>query len=86
MGGCMLPIMSCCGSGNQGLTATLPIIPVCQIRSADQAVLYRLLGCSLLVTTSSSIWANCRCSNELGLYTILNFYLSIVRTDELSSG
>ncbi len=78
MGSCMLPIMSCCGSGNQGLTATLPIITVCRIRGADQAVLYRSLGYSLLVTTSSSNWVNCRCSNELGLYTIFNFYLSIV--------
>lgn len=50
MGGCMLPVMSCCGSGNQGLTATLPIITVCRMRGVDQAMLYRSLSYSLLVT------------------------------------
>lgn len=50
MGGCMLPVMSCCGSGNQGLTATLPIITVCRMRHVEQAVLYKALAYSLLVT------------------------------------
>jgi len=50
MGGCMLPVMSCCGSGNQGLTATLPIITVCRMRGVDQSALYRSLAYSLLVT------------------------------------
>ncbi len=50
MGGCMLPVMSCCGSGNQGLTATLPVITVCRMRGVGQEALYRTLAYSLLVT------------------------------------
>lgn len=50
MGGCMLPVMSCCGSGNQGLTATLPIITVCRMRGVGQETLLRTLAYSLLVT------------------------------------
>lgn len=50
MGGCMLPVMSCCGSGNQGLTATLPIITVCRLRGVSRETLLRTLAYSLLVT------------------------------------
>lgn len=50
MGGCILPVMSSCGSGNQGLTATLPIIAVGQVRGLSREALFRALSYSLLVT------------------------------------
>ena len=50
MGGCTLPVMSACGSGNQGLTATLPVIAVCEKRQLPEKTMLRALAYSLLVT------------------------------------
>ena len=50
MGGCTLPVMSSCGSGNQGLTATLPIIAVARYRQLPEETMLRALSYSLLVT------------------------------------
>lgn len=67
MGGCILPVMSCCGSGNQGLTATLPIITVCCKRGVTEEVLLRTLAYSILVTIHvkqhlGKLSALCACS------------------------
>ena len=67
MGGCTLPVMSSCGSGNQGLTATLPIIAVAQRRGLSQEQTLRALSYSLLVTIHikqhlGKLSALCACS------------------------
>lgn len=67
MGGCTLPVMSSCGSGNQGLTATLPVIAVCRRRNYTQEQLYRALAYSILVTIHvkehiGQLSALCACS------------------------
>lgn len=67
MGGCVLPVMSSCGSGNQGLTATLPIIAVCRKREVSEEVLLKCLAYSLLVTIHvkahlGKLSALCACS------------------------
>jgi L-cysteine desulfidase len=50
MGGCMYPVMSCAGSGNQGLTAMLPVIAVAEKLKANNEILVRALAISLLTT------------------------------------
>ena len=50
MAGSTNPVMTSCGSGNQGLTATLPVISVCRSRGLDVETMYRALAYSLLVT------------------------------------
>ncbi len=67
MGGCTLPVMSSCGSGNQGLTATLPVIAICRIRQYTPEMMYRALAYSLLVTIHvkehiGQLSALCACS------------------------
>lgn len=67
MGGSTLPVMSSCGSGNQGLTATLPVIAVARKRGLCQEELLRALSYSLLVTIHvkqhlGKLSALCACS------------------------
>lgn len=50
MNGCELPVVINSGSGNQGLTASLPVIVYARQMEADQAQLYRALTVSNLVT------------------------------------
>lgn len=50
MAGCALPVMATTGSGNQGLTASLPIIAAAHWKKADEDTLYRALALSELVT------------------------------------
>lgn len=50
MGGSMLPVMTSCGSGNQGLSATLPVIAAVRSMEKDRETLYRALAYSLLTT------------------------------------
>lgn len=50
MNGCELPVVINSGSGNQGLTASLPVIVYANQMGADQAQLYRALAVSNLVT------------------------------------
>lgn len=50
MNGCELPVVINSGSGNQGLTASLPVIVYAKQMEADQAQLYRALAVSNLVT------------------------------------
>lgn len=67
MGGCTLPVMSSCGSGNQGLTATLPVIAVARKRGLCEEDTFRALAYSLLVTIHvkqhlGKLSALCACS------------------------
>lgn len=67
MGGCTLPVMSSCGSGNQGLTATLPVIAVARKRGLSEEDTFRALVYSLLVTIHvkqhlGKLSALCACS------------------------
>lgn len=50
MSGCTLPVMTVCGSGNQGITATIPVIETAKSRGYSQEILYRALALSCLIT------------------------------------
>ena len=50
MNGCDLPVVICSGSGNQGMTASLPVIEYARELKADQEKLYRALLISNLIT------------------------------------
>lgn len=50
MNGCELPVVICSGSGNQGLTASLPVIVYARALNASEDALYRALLVSNLVT------------------------------------
>ena len=50
MNGCELPVVICSGSGNQGMTASLPVIEYAKELQAEKERLYRALLISNLVT------------------------------------
>lgn len=50
MNGCELPVVICSGSGNQGLTASLPVIEYAGELQVSQDTLYRALLVSNLIT------------------------------------
>ncbi len=50
MAGCTLPVMSTAGSGNQGLTATLPVVAVARRLDLDEESLLRAQALSQLIT------------------------------------
>ena len=50
MNGCELPVVICSGSGNQGITASIPVIVYAAGLGADREQLYRALLISNLVT------------------------------------
>lgn len=50
MNGCPLPVMTTSGSGNQGMTCSLPVIRFCQFKGKDRATLLRGLFVSHLIT------------------------------------
>lgn len=50
MDGCTLPVMSTAGSGNQGLTATLPVIAVAEKLELSDETLVRAVALSDLIT------------------------------------
>ncbi len=50
MSGCDLPVVIVAGSGNQGLTASLPVIEYAKVMNANEETLYRALAVSNLVT------------------------------------
>ena len=50
MNGCEMPVVICSGSGNQGLTASLPVIVYAKELGVSQEILYRALVVSNLVT------------------------------------
>lgn len=50
MSGCTMPVMTVCGSGNQGITATIPVIAICDYFSYSKEQLYRAMALSCLIT------------------------------------
>lgn len=50
MSGYPLPVMSCAGSGNHGLTAILPVVAVGEKKQVDPEEIIRAVALSLLVT------------------------------------
>jgi L-cysteine desulfidase len=50
MSGCPLPVMTTSGSGNQGMTASLPVIKYCEMRNYSEEKLIRTLFFSHLTT------------------------------------
>ena len=50
MGGCDMPVVICSGSGNQGMTASLPVITYAEHYKKSEEELYRALALSNLVT------------------------------------
>lgn len=50
MAGSSMPVMSNCGSGNQGLSVSLPVVVVAEELKADREKLLRALALALLVT------------------------------------
>lgn len=50
MSGCALPVMTICGSGNQGITAILPVAAAIRAIAGGEELLYRSLALSCLVT------------------------------------
>lgn len=50
MGGCDMPVVICSGSGNQGMTASLPVITYAEYYKKSEEELYRALVLSNLVT------------------------------------
>ncbi len=50
MNGCELPVVICSGSGNQGMTASLPVIEYARELGASDEKLYRALLISNLIT------------------------------------
>ena len=67
MSGCVLPVMSTAGSGNQGLTATLPVYAAAQKLGISEAVMLRAEALSQLVTIHikaniGSLSALCGCA------------------------
>ena len=49
MGGCPLPVVINCGSGNQGITVTMPIVVYARSYHADEEQLYRALALANLI-------------------------------------
>ena len=50
MSGCDMPVIICSGSGNQGMTASLPVITYAEYHEKSREELYRALVLSSLVT------------------------------------
>ena len=50
MSGCTMPVMTVCGSGNQGITATLPVIAAAEAYGLEEEMLYRSLALGCLIT------------------------------------
>lgn len=50
MSGCTLPVMTICGSGNQGITAILPMVAAARANGEGEEMLYRSLALSCLIT------------------------------------
>lgn len=55
MNGCEMPVVILSGSGNQGITASLPIIRFCQRHALPEEQLYRGLAVSDLITVYQKV-------------------------------
>lgn len=63
MSGEVVPVMSCGGSGNQGLVATLPIVAIAKEQGWDEKKVARAVALSYLIT--------CYCTSHLGYLSTL---------------
>lgn len=50
MSGSTLPVMTICGSGNQGITAILPVVAAVRASGGGEEIFYRSLALSCLIT------------------------------------
>ena len=50
MSGCQMPVATLCGSGNQGITATVPVIAACDYFRFSEEACLRALALSCLIT------------------------------------
>ena len=50
MSGCQMPVATLCGSGNQGITATVPVIATCDYFHFSEEACLRALALSCLIT------------------------------------
>ena len=72
MSGEGFPVMSLAGSGNKGITATVPLAICAQTRAIDETRLMEALALAYLVTSATthhlgSLSAVCGCSNAAGI-------------------
>lgn len=74
MAGCMKPVMSVAGSGNQGLTATIPVIVTANAIGSPSDMLYRSLALSILITIHAkqyigrlSVLCGCSIASAIGV-------------------
>ncbi len=59
MNGCELPVCIISGSGNQGMTASVPVVVYAQARGADEETLLRALLVSNLITVHQKTGIGC---------------------------
>lgn len=83
MGGAMKPAMSTAGSGNQGITASIPVIVVAQENNYQEEKLLQALSLSHLITSyvayySGHLSALCGCAIKAGIGATagIAYYLS----------
>ena len=74
MSGCEQAVMSVAGSGNQGLTATLPVIAVARKSGKPEEVMLRALAISILITIHAkeyigrlSVLCGCGVASSIGV-------------------
>lgn len=82
MSGCERPVMSAAGSGNQGLTATVPLIALGERLGTEEETLLRALAISLLFTIHTkhylgklSVLCGCSISAAMGVGSGLVYML-----------
>lgn len=80
MGGGLLPVMSVAGSGNQGLTATIPVIVTANEIGSSSEMLYRALALSILITIHAkqyigrlSVLCGCSIASAIGVSAAMIF-------------
>lgn len=80
MGGGLLPVMSVAGSGNQGLTATIPVVVTANEIGSSSEMLYRALALSILVTIYAkqyigrlSVLCGCSIASAIGVSAAMIF-------------
>lgn len=82
MAGCEKPVMSAAGSGNQGLTATIPIAAVGEKLELGEEKILRALALSILLTVHTkhylgrlSVLCGCSISSAMGVACGIVFML-----------
>ena len=92
MAGCRLPVMTVCGSGNQGITATVPVIAVANKEKYSKEMLYKALALSCLVTAhvkeyigKLSPLCGCGMGSSIGVCSAL-IYMQGGTLEQINSG